>query len=89
MIKLDLFQGHKDESTFTNQSMLRTTLGFPGGSVIKNLPAGAGDTGDVGSTPGLGRFLRGGNGNPLQYSHLEIFMDRGPWWAIVHGAAGS
>ena len=66
MIKLDLFQGHKDDSTFSNQSSLCTTLGFPGGSVIKNLPASAGDTGDVGSTPGLGRSLRGGNGNPLQ-----------------------
>ena len=66
MIKLDLFQGHKDDSTFTNQSSLCTTLGFPGGSVIKNLPASAGVTGDVGSTPGLGRSLRGGNGNPLQ-----------------------
>ena len=89
MIKLDLFQGYKDDSTFTDQSMLCTTLGFPGGSVIKNLPASAGDPGDVGLNPGLGGSLRGGNGNPLQYSHLENFMDRVAWWAIVHGAAGS
>ena len=46
------------------------TEGFPGGSVVKNLPASTGDTGDVGSTPGLGRSPGGGNGHPLQY--LEI-----------------
>ena len=43
--------------------------GFPGGSVIKNLPANAGDTGSI---PGLGRSPGKGNGNPLQYSYLEI-----------------
>ena len=43
--------------------------GFPGGSVIKNLPANAGKTGDMDSVPELGRFL-GGNGNPVQYSCL-------------------
>ena len=42
--------------------------GFPGGLVIKNLPANAGDTEDVGSIPGLGRYPGGENGNPLQYS---------------------
>ena len=41
-------------------------LGFPGGSVVKNPPANAGDTGDVGSICGSGRSLGGGNGNPLQ-----------------------
>ena len=40
-------------------------LGFPGGSVVKNLPANAGDAEDVGSLPGLKRSLGGGNGNPL------------------------
>jgi len=49
-------------------------LGFPGGSVVKNTPANAEDAGDVGSDPGLGRSPGGGNGNPLQYSSLEI-----PW----------
>ena len=44
--------------------------GFPGGLVIKNLPANAGDTEDVGSIPGLGRSPGGGNGNPFQYSCL-------------------
>ena len=55
---------------------------FPGGSVIKNPPANAGDTGLV---PGLGRSPGEGNGKPLQYSCLGNPMDRGAWWAIVHG----
>ena len=59
-------------------------MGFPGGSVLKNLPANAGE---VGSIPGLGRSPREGNGNPLQYSCLGNPMDRGAWWAIVHGVA--
>ena len=46
-------------------------MGFPGGSVVNNPPANAGDTGDVGLTPGSGRSPGGGNGNPLQYSSLE------------------
>ena len=54
-------------------------LGFPGGPVVKNLPANAGDTGNVSSILGLGRSTGGGNGNPLQYSHLENSMDRGAW----------
>ena len=52
--------------------------------VVKNPPANAGD---MGSTPGLGRSLGIGNGNPLQYSYLENSMDRGAWGAIVHVAA--
>ena len=56
--------------------------GFPGGSVVKNLPANAGDTGSI---PGSGRSLEGGNGNPLLYSCLENPMDRGTWQATVHG----
>ena len=47
----------------------------------------AGDAGDAGSIPGLGRSPGGVNGNPLQYSCLGNPMDRGPWWARVHGAA--
>ena len=46
-------------------------MSFPGGSVVKNLPASAGDTGDMGSIPGSGRFPGIGNGHPLQYSCLE------------------
>ena len=61
-------------------------MGFPGGSVVKNLPANAGDTGLI---PGSGRPSEGGNGNSLQYSWLENSMDRGTWWAIVHSVAKS
>ena len=56
--------------------------GFPGGSVVKNLPANAGDTGSI---PGWGRSSGGGNGNPLQYSCLENPVNRGASWATVHG----
>ena len=54
-------------------------LGFPGGSVIKNLSANAGDTGDAGLIPQLGTSPREGNGNPLQYPCLENPMNRGAW----------
>ena len=64
----------------TESSLMHLT-GFPGGSVVKNPPANAGD---VGSIPGLGRSLGEGNVNPLQYSCLENPMDRGAWWATVH-----
>ena len=57
-------------------------MSFPGGSVIKNLPANAGD---VGSVPGSGRSPGGGHGNPLPYSCLENPMGRGAWQAMVHG----
>ena len=60
--------------------------GFPGGSVVKNLPANAGD---VGSIPGMGRFPREENGNPLQYFCLGNPMDRGAQWATVHGVTKS
>ena len=60
-------------------------MGFPGGAVVKYLPAKAGDTGDPGLIPDLGRIPRGGNVNPLQYSCFENSMDRGAWWATVHG----
>ena len=45
--------------------------------MVKNLPANAGDTGDMGLIPGSGRSPGGGNGNLLQYSCLENFLDRG------------
>ena len=64
-------------------------LQFPGGSVGKNPPVNAGDTGDAGLIPGLGRSPGGGNGNPLQYPHLKNPMNRGAWWATVHGVAKS
>ena len=57
--------------------------------MVKNLPASAGDIRDMGSIPGSGRSPGEGRGNPLQYSCLENPMDRGAWWAIVHGVAKS
>ena len=61
-------------------------LGFPGGSVVKNLPDNAGDMDLI---PGLERSPGEGNGYPLQYSCLESTTDRGAWWATVHGVAKS
>ena len=57
--------------------------GFSGGSVIKNLPANAGNAGSI---PGSG-ISAGRNGNPLQYSCLANPMDRAAWRAVVHGVA--
>ena len=55
--------------------------------LIKNLPTNAGDARDSGSIPGLGRSPGEGRANPLQHSCLENAMDRGAWWATVHGVA--
>ena len=60
-----------------------------GGTVVKSLPASAGDPRDVGSILGWGRSPGEGNSNPLQYSCLENSMDRGAWWATVHRVSGS
>ena len=60
--------------------------GFPGGSEVK---ASACSAGDLGLIPGLGRSPGEGNDNPLQYSCLENPMDRGAWWATVHGVSKS
>jgi len=57
-------------------------VGLPGGSVVKNPPANAGNTGSI---PGSGRFPGEGHGNPLQYSCVGNPMDAGAWWATVHG----
>ena len=54
---------------------------------VKNSPANEGEVKDVGLIPGVRRFPGGGHSNPLQYSCLENLMDRGTWWAIVHGVA--
>ena len=55
------------------------------GPMVKNLHASAGDTRNMDSIPGSGRFPRVGNGNPLQYSCLENPTDRGAWQATVRG----
>ena len=60
--------------------------GFPGGSDGK---ASACNAGDLGLIPGSGRSPGEGNGNPLQYFCLENSIDRGAWWATVHGVAKS
>ena len=57
-------------------------LGFPGGSVVKNSPTNAGDTGSI---TGLGRSPGEGNGNSLQSSSLENSIDRGAWWTTIPG----
>ena len=62
---------------------------YEASQVVKNLPANTGDIRDAGSIPGSGRSPGGGPGNPLQYSCLENPMDRGTWWATVHGVAKS
>ena len=60
--------------------------GLPGGLVVKNLLSNAGDTSAI---PGSGRSPGVGNGYPLQYSCLESSMNRGAWWATLHGVAKS
>ena len=57
--------------------------------MVKNPPANAGAAGDMSSTPGSRRSPGRGNGNPLQDSFLENPMDRGTWWALVHGVKKS
>ena len=61
-------------------------VGFPGDSVIKNLPANAGDAASI---PGSGSSLGEGNDNPPHYSCLEHYVDRRAWWAIVQGITKS
>ena len=57
--------------------------------MVKNLPVKTGALRDTNSIPGSGKSSRGGNGNPLQHSYLENPMDRGTWWATVHGVTES
>ena len=62
---------------------------IPGGGHGSDDVESACDVGDSGSIPGLGKIPGVGNGNPLQHSCLENPMDRGTWWATVHGVAKS
>ena len=57
--------------------------------MVKNPPVNAGDIRDAGPIPGSERCPGGGQGNPFQYSCLENPMNRGAWWATVHGVAKS
>ena len=66
--------------------MNAATWGFFGGSDGKEPACNAGDLGLI---PGLGRSSGEGNGNSLQYSCLEKSMDRGDWWATIHGVTKS
>ena len=78
--------GNKDPICFmVQQKKIKfDILGFPGGS---NGEESACNVGDLGSIPPLGRSPGEGNGYPLQYSCLESPMDRGAWWATVHGVS--
>ena len=67
-------------------SQVPKIVGFSGCSVVKNLPF---NVGDVDLIPGSGRSPGEGNGNPFQYSCLGNPMDRGVWWATVHGVTES
>ena len=65
-------------------SFVEEYKGFPGGTMLKNPPASAGDWGSI---SGLGKSPGPGNGNPLQNSCLRNPIDRGAWWATAHGVA--
>ena len=76
-----------DHNIFNSHLFLSNLLhSFSGGSVVKNPPVNAGDMGLI---TGSGRSPGKGNGNPLQSSCLENSMDRGAWWATVHGIVKS
>ena len=78
-----------DAQKYLRELLKFTQLGLPGGRVVKNLPANAGDTGDMSSISGSGRFPGVRNGNPLQCSCLENSMDRGAWQAPVNEVSKS
>ena len=69
---------------FTSYYIIKDMMGFPGGSVVKNLST---NSGDAASIPKSGSFPGIGSGNVLQYSCLENSIDRGAWWATVHGVS--
>jgi len=80
-------QRHDNRDMTAKCMEIRSPGGFPGGSVVKNLPANAGDAGSI---PESGRSPGEGNGNPLQYSWMDKnTMDREAWWATVHGVTKS
>ena len=73
----------KSQSNEKFMDFIRTLKGLPWLLSDKGSACDAGDSGDTGLIPGLGRSPGGGHGNPLQYSCLENTMDRGAWWATV------
>ena len=75
--------------TSHSESFYAGLIGFPDDSAGKESACSAGDTGDMGSIPGSGRYPGGGNGNPLQYPCLENLLDREAWQATVHGGVKS
>ena len=86
----------KEESNYVEASLICWFGGMrhgikiiSGGTVVKNLPSKAGDTGDAVLMPGLGRSPGEGTGNSLQYPCLGNPMDRGAWGATVHGVTKS
>ena len=79
-------EAHQSELVLRNfGNSLEAGWGFPGGLVVKNPPANAGDTGDTGSIPESGRSPGEGHDNPLQYSCLENPMDREAQQVMVQG----
>ena len=74
-----------EQLTLSFSRWVRFSTGFPGGTVVKNLPVSAAGSRDLDLIPGLGGSL----GNRLQDACLENSMDIGAWWAIVHGVAKS
>ena len=83
-IKLPTSVGSSKKQEF--QKNICFYKGFPCSSVGKESTCSAGDAGSI---PRLGRAPGEGNGNQLQYPFLENLMDRGAWWAAVHGVAKS
>ena len=79
-IHFQLASGILGKCVWIFQLLFKQNVAFPGGSVVKNPFANAGD---MGSVPESGRSGEG-NGSPLQHSCLENLMDRGVWWAAVH-----
>ena len=71
------------------QGVVSIVEGFPAGTIVKIPPANAGDAKGAGLIPVSGRSPGEGNGSPLQYSCLGNPMDRGAWWATIHGVTKS
>ena len=81
-------KNNKDKDVFQRRHISREMLStYVLGFLVAQTPGkeSAGNAGDLGLIPGLGRSPGEGNGNLLQYSCLENSMNRGAWWATVHG----